>query len=200
MFDGSEGRVAHPETHEAIFTRLALCGSAIGHPTVMMRSSTLSDNKIAYPEHLSPAEDYAFWCDIASYGKFYNIPEVLLRYRVHGQNVSVTRKKMQDEAVDVTRRVMIARVGNLDIENDSKKVELLFEFLYDGERDQGYSDREISVIDSFLSSLANNRSIDRDELQSVLGKRRLFVYESASAHPLFYKIYTTLRRLKIRYS
>ena len=53
------------------------------HPTVMMRRSTMISKCFSYDERFLYAEDYDLWRRMAASGcTFYNIPEVLLRYRV----------------------------------------------------------------------------------------------------------------------
>lgn len=55
----------------------------VANPTAMMRRSTVLEKKIFYNEDFLYAEDYDFWSRMVIAGcRFYNIPEVLLRYRV----------------------------------------------------------------------------------------------------------------------
>ena len=69
--------------------RLALMRvCAITHPSAMIRKSVLTDNNIRYEEEFSPSEDYALWCRLIPYTKFYNIKEPLFLYRDHAQNTS----------------------------------------------------------------------------------------------------------------
>ena len=69
--------------------RLALMRvCAITHPSAMIRKSVLTDNNIRYEEEFSPSEDYALWCRLIPYTKFYNIKDPLFLYRDHAQNTS----------------------------------------------------------------------------------------------------------------
>lgn len=61
---------------------------AIQHSAAMIRKAVLIENKIRYEEEFSPSEDYALWCRLIPYTKFYNIPEVLFHYRDHKDNTS----------------------------------------------------------------------------------------------------------------
>ena len=69
--------------------RLALMRvCAITHPSAMIRKSVLTDNNIRYEEEFSPSEDYALWCRLIPYTKFYNLKDPLFLYRDHAQNTS----------------------------------------------------------------------------------------------------------------
>lgn len=66
--------------------KLMLCFDCFfAHPTVMAKSEVLK--KTPYPK--VACEDYALWCQLALQNvKMGNIPEVLLRYRIHDCNLS----------------------------------------------------------------------------------------------------------------
>lgn len=54
------------------------------HPTVLIRKSILSENP--YNESYRIGLDTDLWLKISSCTKFYNIPECLFYYRIHGDN------------------------------------------------------------------------------------------------------------------
>ncbi len=59
------------------------------HPTVMLRKQFLDENGVCYNEQILKAQDYALWIDcINKGGKIYNLPEVLLKYRVHENQIT----------------------------------------------------------------------------------------------------------------
>lgn len=79
--------------------RLALMRSCcITHPASMIRKSVLIENKIRYEEQFSPSEDYALWCRLIKCTRFYNVPELLFRYRDHEENTSHKQKNKMDMA------------------------------------------------------------------------------------------------------
>ena len=59
------------------------------HPSVMIRRQTLIDNELLYLSDMMPAEDYTMWTSLMKQGYLANIPEVLLKYRVHESNYSL---------------------------------------------------------------------------------------------------------------
>ena len=65
------------------------------HPSVMMRTEILQRHKIFYDAAYMPAEDHELWCRLAEYGKFANLPEILLHYRVHDNNISLKKRSQK---------------------------------------------------------------------------------------------------------
>lgn len=90
-----------PEKDEEIKESLmALC--AIVHPTAMIRASVLKEHHIYYEEEFSPSEDYMLWCRLIAHTQFYNIQEVLFKYREHFTN---TTKKQFNKMQQATERI-----------------------------------------------------------------------------------------------
>lgn len=71
-------------------------GCAIPHTGAMIRADILSDTP--YEDKFSPAEDYALWCRLIGKTKFYNIPKVLMQYRIHNNNTTKTQGDKMAEA------------------------------------------------------------------------------------------------------
>jgi glycosyltransferase involved in cell wall biosynthesis len=71
--------------------------SQFAHPTVMIRAATVRKHHLAYDPEWELAEDYKLWTDLSLHGKLANLPEPLLRYRVHEQQYSSFRAKQQQE-------------------------------------------------------------------------------------------------------
>jgi glycosyltransferase involved in cell wall biosynthesis len=91
---GTDVIIRLPENFEAI--KLALLRkSCIAHPSVMMRNNKLHQFNIFYDVKTEPAEDYDLWVRLSAIGELYNLPEVLLDYRVHNSQVTQKRKKQQ---------------------------------------------------------------------------------------------------------
>ncbi|GHM99855.1 hypothetical protein WSM22_13450 [Cytophagales bacterium WSM2-2] len=69
------------------------------HPSVMLRTSVLHEYSIFYNSEHMPSEDHEMWVFLSDYGKFKNLPEPLLYYRVHQSNISLkarTEKQLQN--------------------------------------------------------------------------------------------------------
>lgn len=74
-------------------------GNVMMHPTIMYRKKIFQDNNIKYRDEYSPAEDYDFVRQAIEKGiKLLNMQKILLKYNLHGQNLSLVRKKSMIEA------------------------------------------------------------------------------------------------------
>lgn len=78
--------------------------SCFAHPTVMMRKKVLVNNRISYHPGYKNAEDYKLWIDLAPYGEFYNIPEVLLNYRLSPTQITQSHNTEQKKNARRCRR------------------------------------------------------------------------------------------------
>ena len=85
-----------------------LLGNFLIHPTSMLRRSFLIRHRLCYKEY-PYAEDFKLWTDIARLGgRFYVIPEILLRYRItqgqvtntHREEQNATRLLIQQEVIE----------------------------------------------------------------------------------------------------
>jgi glycosyltransferase involved in cell wall biosynthesis len=66
------------------------------HPSVMFRASIFRSGAIRYSIHHMPFEDHELWVQLSHLGKFKNLPEVLLHYRIHDNNISL-RERTEDQ-------------------------------------------------------------------------------------------------------
>ncbi|WP_165930007.1 glycosyltransferase family 2 protein [Flavobacterium caseinilyticum] len=118
---GNDKLIALPENHEAIKLGL-LWGNCISHPSVMIRKKILDEYSIQYNTSKEPAEDYDMWVRLLSVGKLHNLQEVLLEYRLYGNQVS--RKRAEDQKKnDVLAKFKMLQY--LNIEWDSLEYEFL---------------------------------------------------------------------------
>jgi glycosyltransferase involved in cell wall biosynthesis len=81
----------YPENSEEIRVNL-LTNNCIGHPTVMFRNGLFT-----YDNQFEHAEDYHAWANLSKNKNnlMTNIPEVLLKYRLHSQQVSAQKRALQ---------------------------------------------------------------------------------------------------------
>lgn len=93
--------------HEIIKSRL-IVDSALVHPTVMIRSELLKDNK--YDENCVTAQDYELWSRLIWKTEFANLKDILLKYRVHKEQISVKRSTEQTKTANIARTRMIGKI------------------------------------------------------------------------------------------
>ncbi|WP_194850510.1 glycosyltransferase [Nonlabens antarcticus] len=87
LIEGKENLVTLPITDENIKLEMLL-RNCITHPTVMLRNDILKSKNIHYDEHVKKSQDYALWVRMSSLGKFYNISEPLIHYRISNNQIS----------------------------------------------------------------------------------------------------------------
>jgi len=68
----------------------------IGHPAVMIRHHTLQSIN-GYREAMEPCEDRDLFLRLAEVGKLANLPDILLKYRLHPKSVGHTRRLVQKQ-------------------------------------------------------------------------------------------------------
>ena len=85
-------------------------GNVLMHPTIMFRNKRLKDCHIRYRDEYSPAEDYDLVFQAIENGlKLANIPKILLKYSLHGSNISIKAKKTMKQA-DAKVKANIAKI------------------------------------------------------------------------------------------
>lgn len=65
----------------------------VAHTAAMIRKSVLDDNDIKYEEYYTPAEDYQLWARLMMVTLFYNIQDILVKYRWNAANTSVVQSR-----------------------------------------------------------------------------------------------------------
>lgn len=85
--DGRSAVVKVPTANASIRARLVF-GSALAHPSVMMRRELLVATGGPYKTDEEGVEDYGLWLRLAPLTRFHNVPEVLLHYRMHPAQVT----------------------------------------------------------------------------------------------------------------
>lgn len=93
-----------PLTSHVEISNSLVCSCPMAHPTVIMRKSVLDTYQIRYDEDYAYAEDYKLWADIMKYGKIVNIPQIVLRYRTSGTQVSYIHHSRQKGLSQLIRR------------------------------------------------------------------------------------------------
>ena len=88
---------------------LLLFTSCFAHPTVMLRKEVLDQHKLHYDAEFKNCEDYKLWIDLMEYGEFYNIPEVLLRYRQSDTQITHSGNTLLKENSKKCRQIYIKK-------------------------------------------------------------------------------------------
>ena len=87
--------------------------NVIIHPTVMFRTQLINKYGL-YDENLNGAEDYDLWLRLGKHTKIINLPQKLLKYRIHTDNVSnYAIKKVERATIKTQIKALIKYNYNL---------------------------------------------------------------------------------------
>jgi glycosyltransferase involved in cell wall biosynthesis len=106
----SQAIIYLPETNEEIRNTLWL-QNAFYHPTVVIRTSVVAKHSLRYNPAYDCAEDYKLWSELSAVTETHNLPEVLLDYRIHPQQVSRRKSVIQQQIVARIRHEQMTRLG-----------------------------------------------------------------------------------------
>ena len=105
--------IRYPE-YNADIEGYLMQGCAVPHTGAMIRKSALGS--VRYEQDFSPSEDYALWVRLFKKTRFYNVPEVLMKYRWYDGNTS--RRKAGEMAVAKKKIQNVIRSAYPDIWRD----------------------------------------------------------------------------------
>jgi glycosyltransferase involved in cell wall biosynthesis len=120
--------ITYPSNSESISTALQI-GNAFAHPSVIIKKEAIL-RVGCYREAFKPAEDYDLWLRINEIYEVANLTTALLRYRLHGDNLSVRQERLQRLAAYLARACAISRKSKKpepikNLESSIKSSELL---------------------------------------------------------------------------
>lgn len=91
--------------------QLLFDNAGVAHPTAFIRSGFIKEHSINYDERLKKSQDYGLWVDIVSAGGIiHTIPKILLKYRVHENQIS---QKQSSEQILSKRYLAKKQLKNL---------------------------------------------------------------------------------------
>ena len=84
----------YPRNHEEIRCQLLL-NNIMCHSSVIIREKSISEGNIRYNPSLLYAQDFYFFVRMINDYRFSNIPDVLIRYRIHDNQIAEKKKNEQ---------------------------------------------------------------------------------------------------------
>jgi glycosyltransferase involved in cell wall biosynthesis len=120
-FDPLNRTVLRLPTDDATIRSWLLFESVLPHPSVVMRRKVLSSAGLRYDETCMHAEDYDLWVRASRRTALANVPEVLLRYRLHPQQVV---RRYETEKLTSARLVRQRQLEHLGISPTEGELDL----------------------------------------------------------------------------
>lgn len=165
--DGVEAAGLQFPVNKAEAGALLVLHPTVAHPTVMLRACVLRDNGLRYDLTYEGTEDFALWWEISRYGTLGSLEDVLLKYRVHGGQVTQTVKP---ERVAVFKRFAAKRLRDMGINEDMASA--LYEYTCDtySAVTQQETQAFITMLSEILQSEAARTRFDEYALKKVLSR------------------------------
>ena len=83
---------------------MMIFNSPLIHPSVMIKKSMMKE----YPNY-KRAEDYGLWVELIDKTKFHNIPEYLIKYRLH--ELAKQQRQDKDKSILNIRKIVLEKTG-----------------------------------------------------------------------------------------
>lgn len=165
--------------------------TAINHPSAMFRNDTIKKNQLSYPVAYPHAEDYGFWHELAKYGKIANLNEILIKYRMHGDNISMKFNAEQYHSMNNIRKLILQEFWGTE-SLEAKNWNLSFDRLL---AIRNISIREMTDMDQLLMQLIEKNKTIKLYLPEALAKNAAWFWYVVYVHENCYH-YTPLMLLK----
>lgn len=178
---GKETKWAKPCAPDEVKARL-LFGCCMVHPSVMMRKDWLDKYELRYNEAIGFSEDWDLWLRAVEHFPLANIPEYLLRYRIHGDSVSsknVEPQKKVDEQL-INRALKNLGLAGHPLHEIHKEISLATTYNARN-RDAAFIGRVREWFDVLTAANAEKKLYDNAALQKAM-RGRLFIILRANAH------------------
>lgn len=126
MTIGARSEVVRRPLGAAAIKCFLLAGPPFSHASVMMRRSVLERWNLQYDEIYRTAQDYDLWLRLLSVADGWNLNEVLLKHRLHADQISLTRSDEQSRNADAIRRRVLSMIGIAVSDHDLDRHTRLF--------------------------------------------------------------------------
>tara|TARA_B100000029_G_scaffold301281_1_gene294177 strand:- start:33804 stop:34880 length:1077 start_codon:yes stop_codon:yes gene_type:complete len=110
----------YPVNHDEIKCNL-LFNNIMCHSSVMMREKIFSDGKVKYDPSILYAQDFEFFARLINTYIFANIPEVLIHYRIHENQIAEKKKKEQSL---IANTIITRQLNKINIKPTNKELSL----------------------------------------------------------------------------
>uniref|UniRef100_C6E5U5 Glycosyl transferase family 2 n=1 Tax=Geobacter sp. (strain M21) TaxID=443144 RepID=C6E5U5_GEOSM len=108
---GAESRLVKRPVGSAAIKCFLLAGPPFTHPSVMLRRSVLEQHRLFYDEGMGAAQDYDLWFRLLQVAPGGNVDAVLLRHRLHEEQVSKDRWREQEANAAKVRGEVLSLLG-----------------------------------------------------------------------------------------
>lgn len=153
-----------------------LFATCVAHPAVIIRKSVLVMHGIQYNDYFRGMEDYYLWWQISKYAQITNVPELLLRYRLHAKQV--TQTQVNEDFIRRQREFLTQRVADMGVSLSTNEINVVERYLVaNNSFDDEKLDAFIIVLHKLLRSLYNTNRSYYNAQKLVIGKAISYAYD-----------------------
>ncbi|WP_312352087.1 glycosyltransferase family 2 protein [Sphingobacterium multivorum] len=152
--------------------------TAINHPSAIFRNDIVQQNHLTYPSEYPHAEDYAFWYELTKYGEIANLDEILLKYRMHGDNISMKFNTEQYNSMNKIRKLILQEFWGTE-SLEARSWILMFDKLL-AFRNIGIG--EMIAMDKLLIQLVEKNKTTKSYLSNALSKNAAWFWYVVYVH------------------
>lgn len=193
---GNSDNICRSILDENVLKVNLLFNSVIYHPTFIMRKEVLVKNKVAYDEGLACAQDYDFIVQMSRLGKITNIPEVLVKYRKHDNQISQNKRKQQLECANITRKRLLKEL-NISLDEHAWDYWLQFCLLsYHTMEEQEYYELK-KIINYIIAQNKVKKIYSEETLSNILVMRLNDYWEKCDKKKCYDKSVSTVNYMRL---
>jgi glycosyltransferase involved in cell wall biosynthesis len=161
------GREHQPAEDTQIRWQL-LFHNAIAHSAAFFRMDLIREYELPYSTKAIHSEDYELWTRLLAHGFGHNLPEILIRRRVHPQQIStLDREKVWKTASQISQ----TNIRNLGIELSFSEVVMLRDWFYHFPRKLKPADLSIgNQLIRILNSFSNISYLNPADVSKIRGR------------------------------
>ena len=132
----------------------------------MMRKTVLQQNKLEYDLKFLGAEDYYLWWNVAKVSNIATLPEVLLKYRIHGEQIT---KKKDEQYYEMMNKLMEIRFEDIGFDGAKEEKKMFMKYCL-GEY-ESYTEEGLKTFVDCLNHIRlhnkKNRYFDQKKLMKI---------------------------------
>lgn len=146
-FGKSQKKISYPTNLSDCRSHLLL-NTCLHHPTVIFKRKTIEHfiNRL-YDETKEPSEDYDLWTRLSLFLEIENVPDIILKYRIHQNNYSTLHQEKQFENNLIIRKNYFNKYLKMSIKENENI--LMNKIIYD----QDISEKDVFELTLFFNRI-----------------------------------------------
>lgn len=134
------------------------------HPAVVIRKSVLQQFNLRFNYDFIHAEDYELWIQVSKHAQLANVPQVLLKYRVHENSVS---SKYQAQQWQNTLRIIKIAFQQLGVDVNDEEIAAYQKLAY---ASFNCTQGELEILQNLIGRMLEANRLTKYVHQGVLGQ------------------------------